>query len=187
MSGLRQQPTISEINTWVWLTELNKRYGREFTLATVPTNEWDAVAGHGADAVWLMGVWERSPDGRQISLETPSLNAEYRQILPDFRPEDVSGSPYCIRAYTVDARLGGPRALATARRELASRGLGLLLDYVPNHVAPDHVWVSEHPEYFIQGKAEDSARDPEAFFTTDHAVVARGRDPFFPRGRTPRS
>jgi len=25
----------------------------------------------------------------------------------------------------------------------------LVLDLVPNHVAPDHPWVGEHPEYFV--------------------------------------
>src|SRR5690349_23972492 len=103
MSGLPQQPIIYEINTWVWLSELGRRHRREFTLATVPANEWDAVADHGAEAVWLMGVWERSPAGRKISLEIPALLAEYRRNLPDFDPEDVSGSPYSIRDYRVDA------------------------------------------------------------------------------------
>jgi glycosidase len=180
MSGLPQQPIIYEINTWVWLSELGRRHRREFTLATVPANEWDAVADHGAEAVWLMGVWERSPAGRKISLEIPALLAEYRRNLPDFDPEDVSGSPYSIRDYRVDAHLGGAHALAIARKELTRRGVGLLLDYVPNHVAPDHPWISTHPEYFIPGTGEDQARDPDAFFTTDHGMIAHGRDPFFP-------
>jgi Alpha amylase, catalytic domain len=180
MAELPQEPIIYEINTWVWLGELGRRYGRELTLATVPANEWDAVAEHGAEVVWLMGVWERSPAGRKISLEIPALLAEYRKNLPDFRPEDVSGSPYCIRDYSVDAHLGGRFALAAARSELARRGLGLLLDYVPNHVAPDHRWVSTHPEYFIHAVGEDDARNHDAFFVTEHGLIAHGRDPYFP-------
>ena len=35
-----------------------------------------------------------------------------------------------------------------------SRGLGLILDFVPNHVAPDHPWTVEHPEYFVAGSDE---------------------------------
>ena len=45
---------------------------------------------------------------------------------------------------------GGPRALAEARAALAARGVRLLLDYVPNHVAPDHPWVTSHPELFVK-------------------------------------
>ena len=42
--------------------------------------------------------------------------------LPDVRPDDVVGSAYCIRSYTVDEHLGGDAGLAVARRELADRG-----------------------------------------------------------------
>ena len=37
------------------------------TLADVPTSVWDDVARPGIDAVWLMGVWERSPARRAAS------------------------------------------------------------------------------------------------------------------------
>ena len=39
----------------------------------------------------------------------------------------------------------------------------LILDFVPNHVAPDHPWVYEHPAYFIQGNEEDLKADPRSF------------------------
>ena len=61
------------------------------------------------------------------------------------------GSPYCVRDYVVDERFGGTEALAGARRQLARRGLGLILDYVPNHVAPDHPWTYDHPECLLAG------------------------------------
>ena len=67
-----------------------------------------------------------------------------------------------------------------ARKQLAKRGLRLLLDFVPNHVAPDHPWVSEHPEYFIQGSPDDAANDPASFITLNGTVFACGRDPYFP-------
>ena len=39
----------------------------------VPAEEWDRIAALGFDAVWLMGVWERSPAGTAIALRQPSL------------------------------------------------------------------------------------------------------------------
>jgi hypothetical protein len=63
---------------------------------------------------------------------------------------------------------------------LSERGLRLLLDFVPNHVAPDHPWVGRHPEYFVLGTADDARTDPASFFERDGKVYARGRDPFFP-------
>jgi len=174
-----QQPMIYEINAWTWLTDLERKYEGKLDLSSIPANEWDELKHLGVDGVWLMGVWARSPAGTKISRENPELNREYRTILPDFKEGDVSGSPYCIRTYTVEPRLGGKKALAVARRELASRGLNLLLDFVPNHVAPDHAWVVEHPEYFVRGTVESLRKDSSAFFKAGNAIIARGRDPYF--------
>jgi len=104
-------------------------------LGTVPAKEWDAIAAPGFDAVWFMGVWERSPAGIEISMRNAGLLEDFRRALPDFTAEDNVGSPYCVRRYVVDGHLGGPRGLATARGMLAGRGLRLILDFVPNHVA----------------------------------------------------
>src|SRR5947209_7477047 len=127
-----------------------------------------------------MGVWERSPAGIAIANQNKNLVDEFRRVLPDFAPEDNVGSPYCIKRYVVDKHLGGPGGLAIARRELANRGITLLLDFVPNHVAPDHAWVIEHPEYFIRGNAEDVRNDPTSYIEVQGRVYACGRDPYFP-------
>jgi hypothetical protein len=177
---LSQRPVIYEINTWVWLNELNCKHGSAVTLASVPDEEWDAIAALGIDAVWLMGVWERSPAGIRIAMTNEGLAASFRQALPDFTEGDNVGSPYCVRRYEVDPRLGGAPGLAAARERLARRGIGLILDYVPNHVAPDHPWVADHPEYFIQGSAVDLASEPNSFVATKGKVFACGRDPYFP-------
>jgi Alpha amylase, catalytic domain len=180
MSTWPRYPTLYEFNTWVWLTDLTNKAGAALDLGSVPSTEWDAIAELGFDAVWLMGVWERSPAGIAIANQNPNLLADFRRALPDFRPEDNVGSPYCIHRYVVDAHLGGPNGLARARAELAQRGMRLILDFVPNHVASDHPWVSEHPEYFIQGTADDLRNDPASHIGVQKAVYACGRDPYFP-------
>lgn len=157
---------VYEINAWVWLDTLSRRYGRRVLLDEVPATDWDAVASSGVDAVWLMGVWERSPEGRRIAIEEAGLDDEYRRALPDYTASDVAGSPYCIHRYRVEELLGGPVGLAAARAELQRRGLKLILDFVPNHVAPDHLWVLEFPEYFVPGDVP--------------GTVAHGKDPYFP-------
>lgn len=179
-TGWPRRPVIYEINTWVWLYELSRKHGKPVTLATVPDAEWDGLGAYGFDAVWFMGVWERSPGGIAISMKNAGQLADFRRALPDFSPEDNVGSPYCVRRYVVDAQLGGPEGLAAARKKLAARGLRLILDFVPNHVAPDHPWVNEHPEYFIQGTDDDAARQPDAFVRLEGKVLACGRDPYFP-------
>ncbi|MER6350522.1 alpha-amylase [Streptomyces sp. NPDC001634] len=171
---------IHEINALVWLGELGVRYGRRVTLGDVPGEVWDEVARPGVDTVWLMGVWERSPAGLEIALRDDALLASFRAALPDLTPADIAGSPYCVRNYVVDRSLGGPEGLAAARAQLAARGVRLMLDYVPNHVAPDHPWLTERPGCLVRGTPDDLARAPDAFLAVGGQVYARGRDPYFP-------
>ena len=180
MSRWPRYPALYEINTWVWLSELSLKSGTAIDLGSVPGAEWDAIARYGFDAVWLMGVWERSPAGIAIANQNVNLLADFRRALPDFTPEDNVGSPYCIRRYVVDAHLGGEKGLAVARRELAERGMKLLLDFVPNHVAPDHRWVLEHSDYFIQGTSEEARNNPSSYIEVQGRFYACGRDPYFP-------
>ncbi len=178
--GTATHPLIYEIDTWPWLERLGRAAGGRVQLATVPAAEWDRLAELGVDAVWLMGVWERSPAGTAIAMADPERVADFRRVLPDLRPGDVVGSPYCVRDYVVDERLGGPAGLATARRALADRGMRLVLDFVPNHVAPDHPWTVVHPDFFVPGTDDDLARDPRSFVRAGERILACGRDPFFP-------
>jgi hypothetical protein len=180
MTGWPGRPVIYEINTAVWLGDLSRAAGRPVTLADVPESAWDEVTPGGIDAVWLMGVWERSPAGLELATANPALQASFTDSLPDLRAEDVIGSPYCVRRYVVDAAFGGPRALAQARATLATRGLRLLLDYVPNHVAPDHPWVRSHPELFINGDEADIEAEPASWVRAAGHILAYGRDPYFP-------
>src|SRR4051812_44434379 len=76
-------PNLYEINTWPWLAELSAAEGRAIHLGTVPGRCWDAIAAGGFDAVWLMGVWERSPAGTSLALGNADLVASFRQALPD--------------------------------------------------------------------------------------------------------
>lgn len=175
----RQRPVIYEINTYVWLYELSERYQQSISLGNVPAQEWDALAALRGDAIWLMGVWQRSPAGIQVSNANAALQSDFQRALPDFRLQDNVGSAYCVRDYVVDAQLGGTEGLAKARAELAARGLRLLLDFVPNHVAPDHAWVTEHPAYFVRGTQDDLTRAPHEFFERGDNVIANGRDPYF--------
>jgi hypothetical protein len=181
---------IYEVNTPVWLGEVAARCrggdgdgarGEVFGLGDVPADEWDRLTPAGVDAVWLMGVWERSPAAVRMALESPGQRAAFDNVLPDWQPEDVLGSAYSIRRYEVDARLGGRAGLARARAALASRGVRLIVDFVPNHVATDHPWLLTHPERFVRGTIDDLARQPDAFLAVDGGlIVARGRDPNFP-------
>ena len=180
MTGWPERPVIYEVNTAVWLDALSRAAGGRLTLADLPESVWDELAPAGADAVWLMGVWERSPAGLALANANAGLQASFRDALPDLRSEDVIGSPYCVRRYAVDEAFGGAPALAVARAALAARGVRLLLDYVPNHVAPDHPWVLSEPELFVRGDEHDLQAEPGSWVAIGGHVLAHGRDPYFP-------
>ena len=177
--AVRPSPTIYEINTATWLHRLGRGLGRPVGLGDVPVSEWDALARLPVDAVWLMGVWQRSPIGRAIATGMPQLLAGYRAALPDLHEDDVLGSPYCVRDYVADEHFGGPDGLAAAREQLAHRGLALILDYVPNHIAADHPWVTDRPECLLAGSEHELVLHPEAFMSISGGVFAKGRDPYF--------
>ena len=176
-------PHLFEISAWPWLERLSARENRRITLADVPPREWDAIASRGFSYVFFMGVWKRSALGTQIALEDESLRAEYDRTLPGWSAQDVCGSPYCISAYEPDPRIGGWDALDAARAELRRRGIGVVLDFVPNHTAFDHPWTTTHPERYVQGTPEDERRAPEHFRRIGDALIACARDPYFPPWR----
>jgi Alpha amylase, catalytic domain len=177
---VRRRPQILEVNAWPWLDGVRARHGRRLELGDVPESELrELVRAPGLDAVWLMGVWERSPASARIARAEPGVVRACREALADFAPRDVVGSPYAVRRYAVDPRLGGAEALATLRGRLRDLGLGLILDFVPNHVARDHDW-TRLADHVVRGTREDLARHPGAFFRGGRSVVAHGRDPHFP-------
>ena len=60
-------------------------------------------------------------------------------------------------------------ALARLRTRLTRRGLKLLLDFVPNHTARDHQWVTTHPEYYVHGSEQDLAGAPQNYARVEPA------------------
>jgi hypothetical protein len=172
-------PSLFQINTRVRLTELAGELGRPATLDDVPDAELDALAADGFDLVWFLGVWQTGEAARRVSRAKPEWLAEYARALPDYGDADVSGSPFAVREYRGHRDFGGDEALARLRERLRKRGLRLILDFVPNHVAPDHPWVLEHPGYFVRGTEEQLASAPQNWVRTSHGVLAYGRDPYF--------
>src|SRR5436305_942669 len=183
MTPWRKHPTVYEINTWVWLNELSRAHGRRVTLGDVPREELERLAAYGFDALWLMGVWERSRAARRISRTNPALLEEYARTFPDYTEEDIVGSPYAITGYRVDPSLGGDEGLADFRSRMRETELRLVLDFVPNHVAIDHAWLTEAPERIVQSDAGALAREPQNYFSAGPVeaahVFAHGRDPYF--------
>ncbi len=181
--GLPRYPALFQVNTRVRLSELSAALGRPATLDDIPDVELDRLADDGFDLVWFLGVWQTGAAARRVSRSHPEWLAEYQRVLPDLREDDVCGSCFAVRDYRVHRDFGGDEALARLRGRLQRRGLRLILDFVPNHVAPDHPWVAEHPDFFVPGTEEQLAAQPRNYCRVEAGqgprVLAYGRDPYF--------
>ena len=177
-------PSLYQINTRVWLTELSRRLGRPATLDDIPDAELDRLSEIGFDWVWFLSVWQTGLAAQRVSRTNPEWRKEFEETLPDLREEDIAGSGFAITGYTVHQALGGDAALARLRERLRKRNLRLMLDFVPNHTGPDHPWVEDHPEYYISASERDLAREPKNYGWAKRkrgdVILAYGRDPYFP-------
>jgi hypothetical protein len=176
-------PALYQINTRVLLTELSRALGRPATLDDVPDVELDHLVEMGFDWIWFLSVWQTGPAAQAISRANHEWRRDFAETLSDLKDEDIAGSGFAIQSYTIHHDLGGPAALARLRQRLGERGLKLMLDFVPNHMAPDHRWVDEHPEYFVHGSESDLADWSQNYCRVQTrnvpVVFAYGRDPYF--------
>jgi len=176
-------PLLYQINTRVRLTELSRQVGRPATLDDVADAELDRLAELGFDWVWFLSVWQTGPAARAISRANPEWRREFEETLPDLSQADIAGSGFAVQTYTVHRDLGGDAALARLRKRMQKRGLKLMLDFVPNHMAPDHPWVKSHPEYFVMGTEDRLSREPQNYVRVKaqkgDSILAYGRDPYF--------
>src|ERR1043166_8073253 len=176
-------PSLYQINTRVWLTELSRAIGKRATLDDIPDKELDRLAEMGFHWIWFLSVWQTGPEAKHVSRNNPDWRHEFQETLPDLRDDDIPGSGFAITGYTVHRDLGGDAALARLRERLAKRSLKLMLDFVPNHMGLGHPWIEDHPEHFIQGSELDQARAPQNYTWVKRRsgamLIAHGRDPYF--------
>jgi hypothetical protein len=176
-------PTLFQLNTRVHLTRLARQLHRPATLDDLPESLWEELSERGFDWVWLLSVWQTGEVARTVSRTRPDWRSEFEHTLPDLRDADIGGSGFAIKDYAIHPQLGGEEALARVRARLQKHGLKLLLDFVPNHMAPDHAWVTAQPDFFVTGTIEDLEAAPQNYFraatTKGERILAHGRDPYF--------
>ena len=184
MATTPRYPSLFQINTRVWLQHLSREAGKRVTLAEISDETIDGWAATGFDWIWLLSVWQTGTAGRRVSRGNPQWRAEFKTVLPDLTEDDIGGSGFAITGYTVSDALGGETAMARFREKLAKRGIKLMLDFVPNHTAPDHPWVKTHPNYYVEGSEAALAAAPQNYMRVEtnrgRKILAYGRDPNYP-------
>ncbi len=172
-------PLLLEINTRCWLRALSDKFGKPVTLATAPKEEITSWEKRGFTHVWLMGAWSTGPKTSGLARAQPSLLALSAEAFGTRGGENLVGSPFAVADFTVAESLGGAAALRQFRAKLRQHGLGLVLDFVPNHLGLDHWWLKEKNNLFVQS----ATQRPETFPVIHGGAtrwVAHGKDPLFP-------
>eukprot|EP00435_Cladocopium_sp_Y103_P058588 s1186_g20.t1 len=162
-----EHPTILLLNSRPWLYDIQVEKLRD-----VSDEQLDAALSVGTDVLWLQGCWQLGPYGRQHDLADPGRCQHFRDCLPDFTEDDCIGSPYAVHEYLCNPTLGTEEDLAKFRQRLAAKGVALMVDFVPNHMARDSPWTGKDG-LFIKGRNGDVAfgRDPYSGDWTDTAQL----------------
>ena len=168
-------------NIYVWLDQLSREYRRPITrLDQIPDQEFIKMTSRGINALWLIGIWKRSPASRKIKHACGN-------------PEAIA-SAYAIYDYAIAPDLGGDAAYSQLSSQADKFRVKLAADMVPNHVGLDSRWVIDHPDWFLSidhppfpsytFDGMDLSSDPSvSIFLEDHyydksdaAVVFKRRD-----------
>lgn len=124
-------------NIFVWLNQLSKKYERDiYRLDHIPDEELDRLAHWNINALWLIGIWERSTASKKI-----------KQFCGN--PE-AAPSAYSLYDYVIAEQLGGEYAFENLKYRCTQRHIRLSSDMVPNHTGIFSKWMLDHPDYFIQ-------------------------------------
>jgi len=156
LPGQPNAPTLAPDTSWVSRSAIYEVFVRDFSaggnLAGV-TRGLDRIQAAGANVVWLMPIYPVGVKNRKDPLGSPYSARDYRAINPAF------GTPADFRALV---------------RAVHARGMKLILDWVPNHTSWDHVWVREHPDFYLRNaQGEMSVPRDDQGKLTDWTDVAQ--------------
>ena len=128
------QPRVAEDTAWVARSGIYELFVRDFSASgdlRGVTRGLDRIQATGANVIWLMPIYPVGVLNRKDPLGSPYSVSDYRAINPGF------GTPADFRALV---------------RAVHARGMKLILDWVPNHTSWDHVWVREHPDFYLRNE-----------------------------------
>ena len=89
----------------------------------------DHIKSLGTNIIWLMPIYEQ---GQINSVGSPYCVKNYEKISPEY------GSLADLRALTDQAH---------------ALGMAVILDWVANHTAWDHPWITSHPEWYTKNSS----------------------------------
>ncbi len=122
---------------WSYSTNIYEVNIRQYT----PEGTFIAFAKHlprlkdmGVRVLWFMPVTPISEKGRLGKLGSYYAAKNYEEINPEF---------------------GTEQEFKTLIKEAHGMGFKVIMDFVADHTGNDHPWLTEHPEFFVQGENND--------------------------------
>lgn len=102
----------------------------------------------GIKIIWLMPVQEIGELKRRIT-HTTTLE----EIKDPLAKTTTKGNPYAIKEYKeIHPEYGSDFDLKNLIKIAHTNGMYVVLDWVANHTAWDHRWITVHPEWYIKNK-----------------------------------
>lgn len=125
---------VTPVAGWVQDAALYEVFVRDFS----PSGDFDGVtatlsrvSATGADVMWLMPIHPVGELNRKGTLGSSYSVRDYRAVNPEYG----------------DAQ--DFRELVTAAHDA---GLKVIIDWVPNHTAWDHAWITQHPDWYTRNE-----------------------------------
>lgn len=124
--------TIDGHPAWIYQGNIYEVNVRQYT----PEGTFKAFEKHldrlrdmGVQTLWFMPIQPIGKEGRKGILGSYYAISDYRSVNPEF------------------GTMEDWRALVN---KIHNMGMKVIIDWVPNHTAPDHPWVKNHPEFYIR-------------------------------------
>ena len=112
----------------------------------------------------------RAVAGRIDSIQELGVNVVWVMPIYPIGIEKGKNSPYCISDYTAVApEFGTIDDFKHLVQVCHDHGMGIILDWVANHTAWDHPWVSEHPDWYTHDEETDTIIHPRPWDWLDVA------------------
>ncbi len=140
-----QQGNIYEVNV------------RQYT----PEGTFNAFATHlqrlkdmGVQTLWFMPIQPIGIEGRKGALGSYYAVSDYRGVNPEF---------------------GTMQDWKSLVSKIHGMGMKVIIDWVPNHTAPDHPWVKKHPEFYIRNAQGVPVHQPGTDWTDTRKLDFKNR------------
>jgi glycosidase len=115
-----KQGNIYEVNV--------RQYTKEGTFKAF-AKSLDRLKNMGVQTLWFMPINPISKVDRKGTMGSYYAVADYKQVNPEF---------------------GTMKDFQDLVKAIHSKGMKVLIDWVPNHTGADHSWISKHPDFYVK-------------------------------------